>query len=248
MSKGDLLIFVPDSFVGTIIDLATDRYGYSHVAVDIGNGQMIEAVKEGVVRSPIGKYGDRAFTRINISDKINVDAFIEYLQGKVDSKCGYDILEALTFGLLDDPDKYTCSGLVAGFEEIIKEFDLEGFITPNDIAKNTGAPLGKDVGKSTSLDETLEMLERRKTELQEQLKDLEEKEREMDLEISRLLDEYNECSNVPPFSPEMEECDKIKEKILGLYHEKNEIYEKESDITEELRRIEKQISEIEASL
>jgi hypothetical protein len=247
MSKGDLLIFVPDSIIGGIIDLVTGSYGYSHVAVDIGNREMIEAtVEEGVVRSSIDKYGDRAFVRINMSDKIDVDAFTNYLEGKVDR--GYDILEALTFGLINDPDKYTCSGLVAAYSEMEK-LGLKGFVTPNELAKALGAPPGKTIEKerreSGDLEGTLEMLKRRREALRQQLKNLEEKEREIDREISNLLDKYNECTeDLPPFDPQMEECDKIKEEILELYRKKEEIYTQESEIAEALAEIERQINEI----
>src|SRR5258708_637601 len=70
--QGDLFIFVPRSLESYLIDEATGRYGYSHVALDCGETDqatgkpvMIEATMHNVVhRSFQDNYGPRPFAPI----------------------------------------------------------------------------------------------------------------------------------------------------------------------------------------
>lgn len=245
MPKGDMLFFVPNDLTGRLIDLLSGGYGYSHAAVDMGNGKMIEAtLRDGVINSPIGKYGERQFFRVDISDKINTNAFLDYLTGKIGFK--YDILELITFGRINNPEKFTCSNLIASYSEMNK-LGLKGFVSPNDLAKTFGAPNGKTLknGKTSRL----KALKKMQESIRQQLKELEGEEREMDKSISKLLDDYNKCTaDLPPFDPKREECDKIKDMILELYRKKEGIYGQESKLAETLANIEKQINEIISSM
>lgn len=245
MPKGDMLLFVPNDLTGRLIDMLSGGYGYSHTAVDMGNGKIIEAtLHDGVISSPIGKYGERQFFRVNISDKIDTNAFLDYLKGKIGVK--YDILELITFGLINDPEKFTCSSLIASYSEM-ERLGLKGFVSPNDLAKTFGAPDGNTLknGKTSRI----EALKKMQESIRQQLKELEGEERNMDKSISTLLDEYNKCTaSLPPFDPKREECDKIENKILELYHKKEGIYGQESKLAETLADIEKQINEIISSM
>src|SRR6266496_945517 len=70
--KADLLLFVPRNEISRTINDLTGRYGYSHLAIDCGEGDiptgrrvMIEAtVNNGVHYAFQDEYGKRPFVRI----------------------------------------------------------------------------------------------------------------------------------------------------------------------------------------
>ncbi len=118
--QGDLLIFVPRSLESYLIDEATGRYGYSHVAVDCGEVDqstgkpvMTEATMNDVVhRSFQDKYGERPFIRVPLTDvDVDVVSFCKCAQSMLGEP--YDSLDALTWGEVHDPAKQICTGLAA---------------------------------------------------------------------------------------------------------------------------------------
>jgi len=117
--QGDLFIFVPRSLESYLIDEATGRYGYSHVALDCGENDlatgkpvMIEATMHNVVhRSFQDNYGPRPFIRLPLrAVGIPVAAVCQCAQSMLGEP--YDSLEALTWGDVHDPAKQICTGLV----------------------------------------------------------------------------------------------------------------------------------------
>lgn len=117
-AAGDLLIFVPRNIISRMIDDATGRYGYSHVAIDCGEVDqptgmrvMIESTVHAVVhRSFQNEYGPRPYVRIRLSAAgIDGEAFCTCVRTKLGEP--YDNAEALTWGEVDDPAKQVCSDL-----------------------------------------------------------------------------------------------------------------------------------------
>jgi hypothetical protein len=172
-----LLIFVPRNAISTLINDSTGGYGYSHVAVDCGeidipSGKrvMIEATfGHGVHNSFQDEYGERKFVRIPL-DKIGVNSseFYNCIHSKLGEKFDYE--EALTIGLIHNPERQLCSDLatVCLPEEIRKDiahFQKKGFlyhlshlwlnlkseklfrlfVTPNGFARYFGAPHGNQL-------------------------------------------------------------------------------------------------------
>lgn len=115
---GDLLIFVPRSVESHLIDHATGGYGYSHVAVDCGEIEiltgrrvMIESTVNSLVsRVLLNKYGKRPYIRVRLA---RTGTPIRDFCACVISRLGepYDNLEALTWGRVDNPAKQICSSL-----------------------------------------------------------------------------------------------------------------------------------------
>ncbi len=115
-----LLVFVPRSLKSHFIDDLTGAYGYSHIALDVGEVDlptrkpvMTEATLGDVVhRSFQNAYGDRPYIRVPLAH-LKVDC--ARLRACVSGKLGqpYSDKEALTWGVVDDPAKQICSDLAA---------------------------------------------------------------------------------------------------------------------------------------
>jgi hypothetical protein len=174
---GDLLLFVPRGWNSLFIDDVTGRYGYSHVAIDCGEidvptGKpvMVEStVGQVVSRRFIDEYGSRFFARIPLSQTgIDTAKFCEGVKSKLGQP--YDDLEALTWGLVDDPARQVCSDLatVALPEEMRQDIAAQvkskrlgrsavtvhhnhEFISPNGFAQYFGAPHGGELKKPDQL-------------------------------------------------------------------------------------------------
>lgn len=175
--RGDLLVFVPRRLNSLLIDDFTGAYGYSHVAVDTGQIDGITR-KPVMVESMVGKlvrrnyqdeYGERPFVRIPLSQTgLDTEKFCDCIEGKIGEP--YDDLEALTWGMVDDPAKQICSDMVAvclpdevrsdiakasrkgllrrhsvSIHSLPSTHGLREFISPNAFAEYYGAPPGKDV-------------------------------------------------------------------------------------------------------
>ncbi len=115
---GELLLFVPRSETGKLVDGLTGKYGYSHLAIDCGEidsptGRrvMIEAtVPDGVHYGFQDEYGQRQSVRIPLwKTGINVGQFCECVHARVGEK--FDELEIITRGILDNPARQICSDL-----------------------------------------------------------------------------------------------------------------------------------------
>jgi hypothetical protein len=117
---GDMLIFVPRSLESYLIDTATGRYGYSHVAIDCGevdqaSGKPViteSTTGVGVHRSFLDKYGSRPFVRVPLSQAgVDGASFRDCVQKQMGEP--YDTMDALTWGDVRNPAKQICSGLAA---------------------------------------------------------------------------------------------------------------------------------------
>lgn len=179
--RGDLLIFVPRGWNSLLIDDLTGKYGYSHVAIDCGEvdlptgkAVMIESmVGQLVGRRFLDEYGQRHFARIPLAKTgIQPDDFCACAESKIGEP--YDNLEAITWGMVDDPAKQVCSDLAAVcLPETVREdiaaasrsglihrrsvsvhgplhaeHGVREFISPNGFAAYFGAPQGKDLHKA----------------------------------------------------------------------------------------------------
>ncbi|GAG23670.1 unnamed protein product [marine sediment metagenome] len=103
----------------------------------------MHATGDGVITSSLDYYGDRKYAtvRLGLSDA-QCKALCSCVQSKIGSD--YDALEAITFGTVDDPGKEMCTMLIMNCLDEIG-FDrgalgLGGFVTPNDLARQLGAP------------------------------------------------------------------------------------------------------------
>jgi hypothetical protein len=115
-SRADLLLFVPRNEIGRLIDVMTGRYGYSHLAIDLGEMDiptsrrvMIEStVQPGVHYAFLDEYGDRPFVRIPLQNTgMDVRDFEACIKSQVGDR--FDDLEIFTFGILDNPARQICS-------------------------------------------------------------------------------------------------------------------------------------------
>ncbi len=120
LAIGDLLVFVPRSIESHLIDHMTGGYGYSHVAIDTGEVDLVtghRVMVESTVNHPVwrvrqDRYGDRPYLRIHLgSTGIDAASFAECVKSKLGEQ--YDNLEALTWGAVDDPARQICSDLAA---------------------------------------------------------------------------------------------------------------------------------------
>jgi uncharacterized protein YycO len=72
IQPGDILMIRTDHFVSKLIRFGQRDYGkpaseYNHCAVCIGNAEIVEALTQGVVRSPISKYPASDVRVINVN-------------------------------------------------------------------------------------------------------------------------------------------------------------------------------------
>jgi hypothetical protein len=172
-----LLIFVPRNAVSVLINDLTGRYGYSHLAVDCGeidipSGKrvMIEAtIGHGVHSSFQDEYGERKFVRIPLKDAgVNATEFCNCIRSKLGEK--FDDEEALTIGLIHNPDRQMCSDLatvclpeairadISRYQRTSFRYYISRklpfgnpdhlfrlFVTPNGFARYFGAPKGEQL-------------------------------------------------------------------------------------------------------
>jgi hypothetical protein len=184
-NRGCLLIFVPRNTVSALINDMTGRYGYSHLAVDCGEIDILSG-KRVMIESTIGhgvhtsfqdEYGERKFVRIPLAKAgVNVAEFCACVHSKLGEK--FDDEEALTIGLMHNPDRQMCSDLATvclpeavrksiaryqrtsfryyisrklPFGDPNKLFRL--FVTPNGFARYFGAPRGEQLTGTDQLSE-----------------------------------------------------------------------------------------------
>jgi len=144
IKTGDIILFDADSIPGYAIDAATCGYGYSHVGLVCGKS-IIEARSEGVVENPSREVLSRSHEviRLGLSDQ-QIEDLCQCVRSK--DKNDFDYIEAITFGTYDDPGREMCTMLIMhcldeiGFNRA--ELGLGGFVSPNQIARNFGAPRG----------------------------------------------------------------------------------------------------------
>jgi hypothetical protein len=115
-----LLVFVPRSLESRLIDDATGWYGYSHLAIDLGeidipSGEavMVESMMHAPVRRVFrDRYGSRPYVRIPLAmPGFDPGPFRECVLGRLGDS--YDYEEALTWGRVHDPARQVCSDLAA---------------------------------------------------------------------------------------------------------------------------------------
>jgi hypothetical protein len=118
---GDLLLWVPHGIESFIINDLTGGFGYSHLTVDTGEGDlptgkpvMAEVtVGQVVERKFQDEYAGRSYVRIPLlKTGVDVEAFVACVKSRLGEP--YGILEALTLGEIDDPAKQVCSSLASG--------------------------------------------------------------------------------------------------------------------------------------
>jgi len=177
---GDLLLWVPRGIDSYLIDGMSGGYGYSHVTIDTGeidlptgNPVMVESmVGKQVIRKFQDEYKQRRFVRVPLSRTgVNAELFVECVKSKIGEN--YDILDALTFGEIEDPAKEICSRLVADClpeeerqrigrakklgllcRSSVSVYPIPGeaktreFISPNGFAEYYGAPKGRKLTRS----------------------------------------------------------------------------------------------------
>jgi hypothetical protein len=117
-ARCSLLIFVPRNAISSLINDMTGGYGYSHLAIDLGEVD-IPSGKPVMVESTIGlgvhnsfqdEYGERKLVRIPLEKAgVNANDFRVCIHSKLGER--YDDEDALTFGLLYNPAKQICSAL-----------------------------------------------------------------------------------------------------------------------------------------
>jgi len=93
---------------------------YTHCAIAVGGGRMIEAVAKGVVEAPLDAHGTRPYIALRYKHEIHPDhvqAAKDWLYNQVECAVGYDFLALLGFLTgykgFEEEDKFFCSELVA---------------------------------------------------------------------------------------------------------------------------------------
>jgi hypothetical protein len=192
--QSSLLIFVPRNTVSALINDLTGGYGYSHLAVDCGEID-IPTGKRVLVESTFGhgvhhsfqdEYGDRKFVRIPLEKAgVNPADFFNCIHSKLGEKFDYE--EALTIGLIHNPERQICSDLATvclpeTIREDIARYHQAGFlhshaamrlpdvsnehkpvrlfVTPNGFAEYFGAPKGEKLVSPDQLSEPILPAER----------------------------------------------------------------------------------------
>jgi hypothetical protein len=104
-----------------IINDLTGGFGYSHLTVDTGEGDlptgkpvMAEVtVGQVVARKFQDEYAGRPYVRLPLSKTgVDVEAFVACVKSRFGEP--YGVLEALTLGEITDPAKQVCSTLASG--------------------------------------------------------------------------------------------------------------------------------------
>jgi hypothetical protein len=168
---------VPRGIDSYLIDHLTGGYGYSHATVDTGEIDvptrkpvMAEiTVGQTVTHKFQDQYGLRAYVRVPLAEaRVDVRQFVACVESKMGEQ--YDMLDALTLGMIEDPVKEVCSGLVADClpeEELrtiarskrlgllqkgsvsihskLEVVKVRAFVSPNGLAEYYGAPRGNRV-------------------------------------------------------------------------------------------------------
>jgi hypothetical protein len=144
--EGDIIIFESEGGTGDLIDSTTCGYGYSQAALLCGD-QMVHMVGDGMVTSSIDHYGDRksAAVRLGLSDE-QIKALCSCMQNvrATQPELNYDAIETVTFLTVDDPGRDILTMFIMscldsiGFDR--KALGLGGFVSPNDLARQLGAP------------------------------------------------------------------------------------------------------------
>ncbi len=168
----DLLVYVPDDRVGNFIDAATGGYGYSHVAIDLGevhcaNGSplIVEGTTAGVRRDLLAVHGDRPYVRVSLqAHGVDPEAFAACVRASLGER--YDYREIFGAKWMDARVKQICSDLVAvclpdtlcaaiiaraqekGLRprSVVARRHAHHFVSANAYAEYFGAPLGVEVG------------------------------------------------------------------------------------------------------
>lgn len=146
--RGDILLFRanPHSLVSRLIAWRTGGI-FSHTAVDLGDGTMVEAVSEGVCRDAVRYERSVAIPLAAYTDAERIEAGIKWLLERVQEHAGYsyqDILNHLFFFrklhiILAGEGDFDCSNLVARYLDITGGIDLgtlannPDVVSPNDI-------------------------------------------------------------------------------------------------------------------
>ena len=118
--EGSLLLFAPRSLTGGLIDELSGGYGYSHLAIDLGEIDlptvrrvMVQAdMERGVSIAFQDEYQERHFVRIPLAKAgVGPRPFCDAIRARVGQ--AYDYEEAITLGEVDDPTRQICSDLAA---------------------------------------------------------------------------------------------------------------------------------------
>lgn len=140
---GDIIVFEVDSAIGEAINLATCGYGYSHIGFVCNSTnnklKVWEAIENGIVDNftdPTNIVRGHKIVRLGLSND-EIKAMCKCLASKKGQN--YDLLEAITFGTINQPGKETCTMLVMNCLDNIgfnrDSIGLDGFVSPNDIAR-----------------------------------------------------------------------------------------------------------------
>lgn len=88
-----------------------------------------------------------AIVRLGLTDA-KVETLCRCVHEKNDAD--YDLLETITFGTVDDPGRELCTMLIMNCLDTVKpgyreSLGLGGFVSPNDIARQLGAPSAQNL-------------------------------------------------------------------------------------------------------
>lgn len=139
--RGDLVFYRPRTLLERLICWWT-KGQFCHVAVDLGNGQVIAAEQIGIVYAPLGTVA----ARCSPSPDADIDAGLVWLHAQVGRKYGkLDIADAVLKGLglsqffLAERGHYDCSDLAVRYLQHCGEdnpsFEEPHLVTPNDLYK-----------------------------------------------------------------------------------------------------------------
>lgn len=124
MARGDFLVVRSTGWAARLIQIGT-RSRWNHAAIDVGNGQLVEANPNGVQRKPVTEYGTDQYvtSRLELTDSQR-DDIVAYAVRAIGTPYGWVDIVALALvavgirpGWLDRyaarTDRLVCSQLVA---------------------------------------------------------------------------------------------------------------------------------------
>ena len=127
---------------------------YTHCAIAVGRGRMIEAVAKGVIEVPLDAHGTRPYLLLRYKHEIHqehVQAATDWLYNQVECAVGYDFLALIGFLTgykgFEEEDKFFCSELaVYAFQAAKVDLysEIPTYIYPSDFISHLDFEAVKD--------------------------------------------------------------------------------------------------------
>lgn len=151
--RGDLIFYHGTGWEDSFIQWWT-KSPFSHVAIDVGEGMMVEALNEGILKNPLNLSGGSVWSyseSVQDADPKDMDLAVKWLDEVVGMHLPYGWMDFVSNAnpfkklfYVASPQHYDCSALATGFLSRAGGVDLCGLdsdphlVTPADLAKCLG--------------------------------------------------------------------------------------------------------------